>query len=98
MCVCCVSTLCRPMHIYLQVQLYIDKKWKYILNICNYCKSGNIRGALIFANFAQNSASANSKTRENICDILYAHFGHVPVGAVYGPCVLMQLGDILENV
>ena len=42
----------------------------------NYCKSGNIRGTLIFANFAQNSASANSKTRENICDILYAHFGH----------------------
>ena len=47
----------------------------------NYCKSGNIRGALIFANFAQNSASANSKTRENICNILYAHFGHV--GVVY---------------
>ena len=45
-----------------------------------YCKSGIIRGALIFANFTQNSASANSKTRTNICDILYAHFGHV--GAV----------------
>ena len=44
-----------------------------------YCKSGNIRGTLIFANFAQNSASANSKTRENICDILHAHFGHVGV-------------------
>ena len=27
------------------------------------CKRGNIRGTLIFANFAQNSASANSKTR-----------------------------------
>ena len=45
------------------------------------CKCGNIRGALIFANFAQISASANSKTRENICDILYAHFGQV--GVVY---------------
>ena len=29
-----------------------------------YCKSGNIRGTLIFAIFAQNSASANSNTRE----------------------------------
>ena len=38
-------------------------------------------GTLIFVNFAQYSASANSKTRENICDILYAHFGHV--GVVY---------------
>ena len=37
-----------------------------------YCKSGSIRGTLIFADFVQNSASANSKTRENICDILYA--------------------------
>ena len=39
-----------------------------------YCKSHNIRSAFIFVNFAQNSASANSKTRKNICDILYAHF------------------------
>ena len=54
-----------------------------------YCKSGNIRGTLIFVNFTQNSASANSKTRENICDILYAHFGHV--GVVYWPCMLMQM-------
>ena len=46
-----------------------------------YCKRGNICGTLIFTNFAQNSASANSKTRENICDILYAHLGHV--GVVY---------------
>ena len=46
-----------------------------------YCKRGNIHGTLIFANFAQNSASANSETRENICDILYAHLGHV--GVVY---------------
>ena len=61
-----------------------------------YCKSWNIRGTLIFANFAQNSASANSKTRKNICNILYAHFGHV--GVVYWPCVLMQMGNILENV
>ena len=38
-----------------------------------YCKRGNIRGALIFADFAENSSRANSKTRENICDILYAH-------------------------
>ena len=44
-----------------------------------YCKRGNIRGALIFANFAQNSASANSKTHKNNCSILYAHFGHVEV-------------------
>ena len=65
-------------------------------NLTKYCKSGNICGALIFANFAQNSASTNSKTRENICDILYAHFGHVVV--VYWPCVLMQMGNILENV
>ena len=43
----------------------------------NYCKSGNIRGTLIFRVFRANSASANSKTRENICNILYAHFGHV---------------------
>ena len=48
---------------------------------------------IIFANFAQNSASANSKTRENI---LYAHFGHGRV--VYGPCVLMQMGNILKSV
>ena len=61
-----------------------------------YCKSGNICGTLIFANFAQNSTSANSKTRENICDILHAHFGHV--GVVYWPCVLVQMGNILENV
>ena len=46
-----------------------------------FCKSGNICGALIFTNFAQNSRSANSKTRENICDTFYAHFGHV--GVVY---------------
>ena len=32
---------------------------------CVYCKRGNIRGALIFVNFVQNSASANSKTRKN---------------------------------
>ena len=64
--------------------------------VINYCKSGNIRGTLIFANFAQNSASAISKTRENICNILYAHFGHL--GAVYWPCVLMQMGNILESV
>ena len=50
------------------------------MNKC-YCKCGNIRGALIFCEFAQNSASANSKIRENICDILYAHLGHV--GVVY---------------
>ena len=48
--------------------------------LAKYCKR-NIRGTLIFADFAQNSASANSKTCENICDILYAHFGHV--GVVY---------------
>ena len=71
--------------------------WKYILKANrDTVKSGNIRGTLIFANFAQNSASANSKTRENICDSLYAHFGHV--GVVYWPCVLMQMGNILENV
>ena len=29
-----------------------------------YCKSGNIRGTLIFAKFTQNSASTNSKTRK----------------------------------
>ena len=38
--------------------------------ISKYCKRGNIRGALIFA---ENSSSANSKTRENIYNILYAH-------------------------
>ena len=62
----------------------------------NYCKSGNIRSALIFTNFAQNSASANSKPHENICDILYAHFVHI--GVEYWPCVLMQIGNILKNV
>ena len=61
-----------------------------------YCKRGNIRGTLIFVNFAQISASANSKTLENICDTLYAHLGHV--GVVYWLCVLMQMGNILENV
>ena len=35
-----------------------------------YCKRGNICGALIFT---ENSSSANSKTRENIADVLYAH-------------------------
>ena len=44
-----------------------------------YCKSGNICGALIFMNFAQNSASAIQKPGKNICDILYAHFGHLLV-------------------
>ena len=44
-------------------------------------KSGNIRDTFIFLNFVQFSVSANSKTRENICDILYTHFGHV--GLVY---------------
>ena len=51
---------------------------------------------LISVNFAQNSASVNSKTRKNICDIVCAHLGHV--GVVYWPCVLMQMGNILENV
>ena len=57
------------------------KSFPAIMGSKNYCKSENIRGTLIFANFTQNSASANSKTCENICDILYAHFGHV--GVVY---------------
>ena len=72
------------------------KRVKRPMAFKGYCKRGNIRGALIFANFAQNSASANSKAHENICNILYAHFGHV--GVVYWPCVLMQMGNILENV
>ena len=62
----------------------------------HYCKSGNIGGAFIFANFEQNSASANLKTRKNICDIVYAHFEHV--GVVNWPAVLMQIGNILEHV
>ena len=37
--------------------------------------------AVHFRVFRANSAIANSKTRENICNILYAHFGHV--GVVY---------------
>ena len=68
----------------------------FLLLFYSYCKRGNIRGTLIFADFAQNSASANSKTSENICDILYAHLGHI--GVVYWSCVLMQMGNILENV
>ena len=43
------------------------------MELSTYCQTGNICGTLIFANFAQNSASANLKIRENICDILYAH-------------------------
>ena len=38
-----------------------NEKWIWKIG---YCKSGNIRGTLTFANFAQNSASVNSKTRE----------------------------------
>ena len=38
-----------------------------MLELLCYCKSGNIRGTLIFRVFRANSASANSKTRENIC-------------------------------
>ena len=58
-----------------------------------YCKRGNICGTLIFAVFQQ---ARIKKPRENICDILYAHFGHV--GVVYWPCVLMQMGNILKSV
>ena len=58
-----------------------QQNYLVIKRVLLYCKRGNIRGTLIFANFAQNSASANSKTRENICDIMYAHLGHV--GVVY---------------
>ena len=49
-------------------------------NVLFRCVSITVN-VVIFADFAQNSASANSKTRENICDILYAHLGHV--GVVY---------------
>ena len=56
-------------------------------NIFKYCKRGNICGTLIFANFEQNSASANSKTRENISDILYAHLGHTCRSCVLTMCV-----------
>ena len=66
------------------------------LPIFGNCKSGNSRGTLIFCGFRANSASTNSKTRKNICDILYAYFGHV--GVVYWPCVLMHMGNILESV
>ena len=44
----------------------------------------------------KNSASANLRTCENICNIFYAHFGHVRV--VYWSCVLMQMGSILEQL
>ena len=79
----------------LEVPILENLDSRYIWRI-QYCKIGNIRGTLIFVNFAQNSASANSKTRENICDSLYAHIWHV--GVVYWPCVLMQMGNILKNV
>ena len=46
-----------------------------------YCKSGNIHGTLIFAYFAQIQQARIQKPRETICNILYAHFGHV--GVVY---------------
>ena len=36
-------------------------------SVSGYCKSGNIRGGLIFAIFAQNWVSSNSKTGKNIC-------------------------------
>ena len=82
---------------YAKCSLKVDDQYLVLSDNQNkYCKRGNIRGALIFVNFAQNSASANSKTHKNICNILYAHFGQV--GVVYWPCVLMQMGNILENV
>ena len=49
---------------------------------CVYCKSGNIRGTLIFADFAQ-IQQARIQNPQKFCDILYAHFGHV--GVVYWP-------------
>ena len=84
-----VSKLC-PFHIYQKKKNWVQVHFK---GWCSwwaslwtetsgippnmYCKSGNICGALIFANFAQNSAGANSKPCKNICNILYAHFQHV---------------------
>ena len=64
-----------------------------VFESAKYCKLGNIRGN-IFANFGQQARI--QKPAENICDILYAHLGHV--GVVCWPCVLMQMGNILENV
>ena len=40
----------------------------------NYCKRGNIGGALIFTDFALKSVSANIKTRKYICMTSYACF------------------------
>ena len=73
----CIPT-CRPMY-----------TW-FCRSTAKVC--GNIQGALIFANFTPNLPSANSKTRENICDTLCAHFEHV--GLVYWPCMLMQIRGV----
>ena len=58
-----------------------------------YCKSGNIHGTLIFVNFAQNSASANSKSRD-VCTFWTRR------SCVLTMCVdaKLQMGNILENV
>ena len=67
-----------------------------VQHISQYCKKWEYLRYINFRVFRANSASANSKTRENICNTLYAHFGHV--GVVYGPYVLMQMGYILKSV
>ena len=73
-----------------------DMAYLHLQSILIYCKRGNIPGTLIFADFAVFQQARIQKPRENICDILYAHFGHV--GVAYWPCVLMQMGNILKSV
>ena len=78
--------------------------WYWIqLYTTKYCKSGNIRGTLIFAYFAQIQEAriqkpANSKTRENICNILYAHFGPARRSCVLTICVDANWLYILKSV
>ena len=95
--------------IYIKVKIYPTYCWIWVKflqsfekcsiltpDIRKYCKSGNIRGTLIFAYFAQIQQARIQKPAKNICNILYAHFGHI--GVVYWPYVLMQMGYILKSV
>ena len=77
-CTCMYRKLC-----FLCLHLVV---WLRVIKGLSYCKSGNIRGTLIFVNFAQNSASAILKNPQ----IYWQYF--------VCTWVLMQMVNILENV
>ena len=64
--------------------------------ICQTAVKHTTVNVVIFANSRKTQQAWIQKPAKIICDILYAHLGHV--GVVYWPCVLMQMGNILENV